>query len=64
MNKSYNIIIGRLGAKEQGVSKPIEVVVRPTGVGLGFGDITEASQLKTNKIIVRILFKQLSCHIS
>lgn len=42
---------GRLGANENGVSKSIEVVVRPNGVGLGFGDIKEASQLKTNKII-------------
>lgn len=42
---------GRLGAKENGVSRAIEVVVRPTNTGLGFGDITEAAKLKVNKKI-------------
>ena len=42
---------GRLGAKENGVSRAIEVVVRPNNTGIGFGDIKEASQLKVNKKI-------------
>lgn len=42
---------GRLGAKGTGVSKPVEVVVRPTNQGLGFGDGVEAAQLKANKRI-------------
>eukprot|EP01035_Chromulina_nebulosa_P019180 gene19180-25026_t len=29
---------GRLGAKEDGIGKAIEVSVRPAGLGLGFGD--------------------------
>jgi tuftelin-interacting protein 11 len=40
---------GRLGAKEDGVSGTIEVVNRPAGQGLGFGDFVEASSLKSNK---------------
>jgi tuftelin-interacting protein 11 len=42
---------GRLGANENGVSRAIEVVVRPNNTGLGFGDIKEAAQLKINKKI-------------
>lgn len=42
---------GRLGAKEDGVSRAIEVVVRPSNQGLGFGDTAEASTLKVNKKI-------------
>ena len=42
---------GRLGAKENGVSRAIEVVVRPNNTGLGFGDIKEAASLKVNKKI-------------
>ena len=42
---------GRLGAKEDGVSGAIEVVVRPTNQGLGFGGVAEASTLKANKKI-------------
>ncbi len=42
---------GRLGAREDGVSQAIEVVVRPTNVGLGFGDTVEASSLLVNKKI-------------
>ena len=42
---------GRLGAREDGVSQAIEVAVRPVGVGLGFGGITEASALPSNKKI-------------
>lgn len=40
---------GRLGAREDGVSASIEVVVRPGAAGLGYGDIVEASALKSNK---------------
>ena len=42
---------GRLGANENGVSRSIEVVVRPAGVGLGYGNFKESSTLKVNKII-------------
>lgn len=42
---------GRLGAKENGISRAIEVVVRPNQEGLGFGSVTEASALKVNKRI-------------
>eukprot|EP01039_Chlorochromonas_danica_P004116 gene4116-4510_t len=35
---------GRLGAKEDGIAQAIDVVVRPTRLGLGFGD--EADQRK------------------
>ncbi len=35
---------GRLGAKEDGISGVIEVQVRPTNVGLGFGEIETANQ--------------------
>lgn len=40
---------GRLGAREDGISASIEVVVRPTNQGLGFGDTKEAPALKANK---------------
>lgn len=40
---------GRLGAREDGVSQAIEVVVRPNGQGLGFGDFKEQSTLTINK---------------
>ena len=43
---------GRLGAREDGVSRAIEVVVRPNGQGLGFGDFTESSALVVNKKLV------------
>ena len=43
---------GRLGAREDGVSRAIEVVVRPNGQGLGFGDFTESSALIVNKKLV------------
>jgi len=42
---------GRLGANENGVSRAIEVVVRPGNTGIGFGDVKEASTLKVNKKI-------------
>eukprot|EP01038_Epipyxis_sp_PR26KG_P007689 gene7689-10460_t len=42
---------GRLGAREDGISRAVEVVVRPNQVGLGFGDIVEATSLKINKQI-------------
>ncbi|GMH47877.1 hypothetical protein TrLO_g3981 [Triparma laevis f. longispina] len=41
---------GRLGAQEKGVSKTVEVVVRPGGLGLGFGNFKEQAQLKGNKV--------------
>jgi len=34
-----------------GISKPVEVVVRPNNLGLGFGNFKEASKLKTNQQI-------------
>ena len=43
---------GRLGAREDGVSRAVEVVVRPNGQGLGFGDFTESSALVVNKKLV------------
>lgn len=43
---------GRLGANEDGISAAVEVVVRPTNAGLGFGDTVEAANLPTNKRIV------------
>eukprot|EP01031_Cornospumella_fuschlensis_P041297 gene41297-50402_t len=38
---------GRLGAQEDGISKAIEVTVRPPGLGLGFGD--ESKLVKDKK---------------
>merc|ERR1712238_166941 len=35
----------------KGISRPVEVVVRPNHLGLGFGDFKEASQLKGNRKI-------------
>mmetsp|Transcript_37217 Transcript_37217/g.90403 ORF Transcript_37217/g.90403 Transcript_37217/m.90403 type:complete len:942 (+) Transcript_37217:23-2848(+) len=35
----------------KGISRPVEVVVRPASLGLGFGNFKEASQLKTNRQI-------------
>lgn len=37
--------------KARGISKPVEVVVRPANMGLGFGNFKEASQLKNNRQI-------------
>ena len=31
---------------KKGISRPVEVVVRPANLGLGFGNFTEATQLK------------------
>jgi tuftelin-interacting protein 11 len=48
---------GGLGAKlkkgegEAGISRPVEVVVRPTNLGLGFGNFKEATKLKANQQI-------------
>ncbi|KAL3771905.1 hypothetical protein ACHAWO_010432 [Cyclotella atomus] len=39
------------GAIKRGISRPVEVVVRPTGLGLGYGSFKEASQLKVNRQI-------------
>ena len=38
-----------LGAERKGISRVVEVKVRPTNLGLGFGDFQEATQLKENK---------------
>jgi tuftelin-interacting protein 11 len=35
----------------KGISRPVEVVVRPANLGLGFGSFKEASQLKGNRQI-------------
>ena len=35
----------------KGISRPVEVVVRPNNLGLGFGNFKEASNLKANKQI-------------
>ena len=34
-----------------GISRPVEVVVRPANLGLGFGNFQEATKLKTNRRI-------------
>ena len=34
---------------KKGISKPIDVVVRPANLGLGFGNFREASMLKSNR---------------
>jgi len=36
---------------KKGISRPVEVVVRPNGLGLGFGNFKEQSQLKVNRQI-------------
>ncbi|KAG7349995.1 GC-rich sequence DNA-binding factor-like protein [Nitzschia inconspicua] len=36
---------------KKGISRPVEVVVRPANLGLGFGNFKEATQLKTNRQI-------------
>jgi hypothetical protein len=41
----------QVGNTKKGISRPVEVVVRPTNMGLGFGKFKEASQLKTNRRI-------------
>jgi tuftelin-interacting protein 11 len=35
----------------KGISRPVEVVVRPANLGLGFGNFKEATQLKSNQQI-------------
>lgn len=43
---------GGLGKRAKtGISKPVEVKVRPSNLGLGFGNFKEASQLKVNRQI-------------
>lgn len=37
--------------KKSGISRPVEVVVRPANLGLGFGNFKEASKLKGNRQI-------------
>ena len=39
------------GIVKKGISRPVEVVVRPNGLGLGFGNFKEQSQLKVNRQI-------------
>ncbi len=36
---------------KKGISRPVEVVVRPNSMGLGFGNFKESSQLKANRRI-------------
>jgi tuftelin-interacting protein 11 len=36
---------------KKGISRPVEVVVRPANLGLGFGNFKEATQLKSNRLI-------------
>ena len=42
---------GKEGAIKKGISRPVEVVVRPAGLGLGYGSFKEATQLKVNRQI-------------
>ncbi|CAM9140343.1 unnamed protein product [Chrysoparadoxa australica] len=42
---------GRLGKDQSGVTRHVEVKVRPAGIGLGFGNFKEASALKANREI-------------
>ncbi len=42
---------GRLGKQSTGVTRQIEVKLRPQGIGLGFGNFKEASNLKVNREI-------------
>lgn len=39
------------GPSKGGISRPVEVVVRPTNLGLGFGNFKEAAKLKVNQEI-------------
>ncbi|CAN0416396.1 unnamed protein product, partial [Ectocarpus sp. 8 AP-2014] len=42
---------GRLGKNEDGVTRQLEVKVRPGLSGLGFGNFKEATTLKVNREI-------------
>ncbi len=42
---------GRLGKQSTGVTRQIEVKLRPNGIGLGFGNFKESSTLKINREI-------------
>jgi Tuftelin interacting protein N terminal/G-patch domain len=42
---------GRLGKHETGVTRQLEVKLRPNGIGLGFGNFKEAATLKVNREI-------------
>jgi hypothetical protein len=41
--------IGITKQPKKGISRPVQVVVRPTNLGLGFGNFKEATQLKSNR---------------
>jgi tuftelin-interacting protein 11 len=43
--------VGLASSSSSGISRPVEVVVRPKNLGLGFGAFKEASQLKGDKQI-------------
>ena len=45
-NKSEEEVV-----QKRGISRPVEVVVRPNGLGLGYGSFKEQSQLKVNRQI-------------
>ncbi|CAM9682645.1 unnamed protein product, partial [Phaeothamnion confervicola] len=42
---------GRLGKDASGVTRQLEVKVRPVGIGIGFGDFKEAASLRVNREI-------------
>ncbi len=42
---------GRLGKQSSGVTRQIEVKLRPQGIGLGFGNFKESSTLRINREI-------------
>ena len=46
---------GRLGKESQGITKPIEVQVRPNNLGMGFGGFKEATTIKANREVEREL---------
>ena len=48
-NKKEEVV--HLQQDRKGISRPVEVVVRPTNLGLGFGSFKEATKLKANQQI-------------
>lgn len=44
---------GRLGRHHQGITAPIEVKVRPSQLGLGYGGFKEATRLKHNEKVMK-----------